>query len=209
MRTSTKRLCFTAIGVALYVALSMMVKVPLFTGHLALDIGYVVLAVYAYQFGAIPAAIVGGAGCCLVSMLSSGWFPPGWILGNIFIGLVVGFFAQGKNPIPALIAVVPSTFIGIGIIKTAVECWLYAIPWEVKFAKNMVAFVADTIVMVLGCVLATILQSRLSNEQTGLSYPDDCPLGGDTDNDCDGCIYSGDYHFDKETGCCVARPEQK
>lgn len=165
MRENTRKLCLTAIGVALYVALSMMVKIPLFTGHLALDLGYVVLAVYAYQMGAVSAAIVGGAGCCLVSMLSSGWFPPGWILGNIFIGLVVGFFAQGKSPVPALIAAVPSTFIGIGIIKTAVECWLYAIPWEVKFAKNMVAFVADAIVLLFGCILAVILQARLQSKK--------------------------------------------
>lgn len=33
-----------------------------------------------------------------------------------------------------------------------------------------------------------------------------CPLGGDTINDCEGCIYSEDYHFNKETGDCEVRP---
>lgn len=164
MKTNTKKLCLTAMGVALYVAVSMMVKIPLLTGHLALDLGYVVLAVYAFQLGAIPAAIVGGAGCCLVSMLTSGWFPPGWILGNIFVGLTVGVIAYRNRPIAATVASVPATFIGIGIIKTAVECWLYAIPWEVKFAKNMIAFVADAIVVVFGCVLAMALQMRLDKK---------------------------------------------
>ena len=36
---------------------------------------------------------------------------------------------------------------------------------------------------------------------------DECPLGGDTANDCDGCIYRGDYEFDKETGECVRRKD--
>lgn len=31
----------------------------------------------------------------------------------------------------------------------------------------------------------------------------ECPLGGDTTNDCDGCIYSVDYHF--VDGECIRR----
>ena len=33
----------------------------------------------------------------------------------------------------------------------------------------------------------------------------DCPPGGDISNDCDGCAYSGDYHYDYETRDCVPR----
>lgn len=33
----------------------------------------------------------------------------------------------------------------------------------------------------------------------------DCPMGGDTTNDCEGCIYSGDYHF--FNGDCVLRSD--
>ena len=36
---------------------------------------------------------------------------------------------------------------------------------------------------------------------------DECPLGGDTANDCDGCIYRGDYEFNKETEECVRRKD--
>lgn len=32
-----------------------------------------------------------------------------------------------------------------------------------------------------------------------------CPLGGDETNDCEGCSYSGDYHF--VGGECVSREE--
>jgi len=33
----------------------------------------------------------------------------------------------------------------------------------------------------------------------------ECPHGGDIDNDCAECVYSTDYHFDKKTGECVER----
>lgn len=36
-----------------------------------------------------------------------------------------------------------------------------------------------------------------------LDYGDDCPLGGDSTNDCEDCIYSIDYHYDN--GECVMR----
>lgn len=31
----------------------------------------------------------------------------------------------------------------------------------------------------------------------------ECPMGGDSTNDCDGCAYSGDYHC--VNGECVSR----
>ena len=33
----------------------------------------------------------------------------------------------------------------------------------------------------------------------------ECDLGGDISNDCEGCVYSGDYHYDTKTGECVKR----
>lgn len=35
----------------------------------------------------------------------------------------------------------------------------------------------------------------------------ECPLGGDTENDCADCAYSGDFHF--KNGECVSRKEDK
>ena len=32
-----------------------------------------------------------------------------------------------------------------------------------------------------------------------------CPYGGDMANDCAGCVYAGDFHY--EGGECVARPD--
>ena len=52
-----------------------------------------------------------------------------------------------------IITTILAVFIGIAFIKTVVECNLYAIPFEIKFPKNTVAFIADTIPMLIGLFL--------------------------------------------------------
>ena len=89
MMTNTKKITFTAIGIALYVVLSMSMKIPLIA-HISLDLGYIAFALYCYHFGAISGMIVGGVGCVLISLITTGWFPPGWFLGNLVIGLICG-----------------------------------------------------------------------------------------------------------------------
>jgi len=42
----TRYICTTAIGIATYCALSMSMRIPLGIGHIAVDLGYMVLAVY-------------------------------------------------------------------------------------------------------------------------------------------------------------------
>lgn len=154
IKRATLFICRVALGIALYAALSLSLHIPLFVGHLALDVGYVVLAMYALMMGPISAAIVGGVGCVIVSLISSGWFPAGWLLGNIFIGLVCGCFyttfdeyeSRSSNLVMTILVV----FMGIGLIKTGVECVLFDIPFLVKFVKNMTAFICDATVMALG-----------------------------------------------------------
>lgn len=162
---NTKNIAYNSIGIALYVAISMLLKIPFPVGHLALDCGYIVLAVYAYKFGAISSALVGGIGCCLVSLLYSGFFPIGWILGNVFIGIVVGFIAKKNiNVVFKIIISVFSVFVGICIIKTGVECFMFSIPVLVKFWKNFVAFVSDAIVLVIGIIFCEYMVRRKNNE---------------------------------------------
>lgn len=163
--TGVKKVSICGIGIALYVALSMMVKIPL-VGHASLDLGYIVLAVYCYHFGSVSGAVVGGVGCMLVSMLTTGWFPPGWITGNIFIGLVVGMVGKKRDisPEKRVGIVILSVFIGIFVIKTVIECCLYSIPFAVKLPKSAVVFFTDAVVMSVGTLLAPKLRRGATDE---------------------------------------------
>ena len=165
--TKINFIAITAIGIALYVALSMTMKIPII-GHIGLDLGYIALAVYCYCYGPLSGAIVGAGGCTLVSLITSGWFPPGWVLGNILIGFVCGKFYNRENKklrIPINIAVsIIAIFVGIIVIKTAVECMMFNIPVVVKLPKNAVAALVDTITMCAGLFVAYQIDPRINKK---------------------------------------------
>lgn len=152
----------TAMGIALYAVLSMTVKIPLI-GHIALDLGYIVLAIYSYHMGAVSAAIVGGCGAAIISVLT-GWFAPGWVVGNCIVGLGCGFLYNNgltlkcflHNTIITIIFVI----LGIFIAKTIIECSLYSIPYLIKMPKNLVATIVDAAVMCIGIWVAPKIRMK-------------------------------------------------
>ena len=156
--SKTKYITTTAIGIALYVALSMTAKIPLI-GHISLDLGYIVLAVYCYHFGAVSGAIVGAVGCMFVSLIMTGMLPIGWMVGNAVIGYSCGVeFKTYKvrlreSSANCLFCFVMCT-LGIFIFKTVIECFLYSIPFAVKIPKNAVAALIDAFVMCIGVLIA-------------------------------------------------------
>lgn len=163
---TTKQICTTALGIALYVCVSMTLKIPTGIGHLSLDLGYLVLAAYCYLFGCIPGAITGCAGAFLVSVLASGWMGPEWPAGNLFIGFACGFiYRKLKNrkygTACSIFATVIAVFIGICLTKTSIEIAMYGVVPSVKFLKNLSAFAMDAIVMSAGVPFAKQLSKRL------------------------------------------------
>lgn len=153
-----KDICITALGIALYVCVSMLLKIPVIN-HISLDLGYIILAVYCYRYGPITGAIVGFSGAFLVSLIATGWLGIEWPTGNLFIGAVCGYvynttkgkkYQAGINMITTIIAV----FIGISLIKTILACAIYDMPFIVKFISNSVAFAMDAIVMCIGLIMA-------------------------------------------------------
>lgn len=159
---TTKKIALLGIGIALYVVLSSVFNLPILAGtHLKTDLGYIAFGVFLYCVG-WEATIVGVAGCFIESMLFSGWIPIGWMVGQLLIGIICGIaYKKIKNiPINIIITII-AVFIGIGLCKTAIECYLYTIPFGVKFAKNAVAFIADAIPMVIGLLLGYKLKPVL------------------------------------------------
>ena len=167
-----KEITFNAIGIALYVVLGMTMKIPLI-GHIGLDLGYVVFGCWLFLLGK-SATVVGVIGCMLESLLISGWIPIGWMVGQTIIGLICGycyfmnngsrlFVPDRKAAIENMIITCFAILIGIGIVKTLIECALYNIPFEVKVVKNLVACAADSITMILGYKIGyTYYDTRLN-----------------------------------------------
>ena len=150
---NTKKIALLGIGIALYFVLGMTVKIPLIS-HIQTDLGYIVFGVFLYLLGPI-ACVIGVLGCLLESLLISGWIPIGWMAGQFVIGIICGFAYKKIRSLPVNIVItVVAVFIGIGVIKTGIECALYSIPLLIKFPKNAIAFVADAIPMIVGLLIA-------------------------------------------------------
>ena len=159
----TKKIALLGMGLALYVVLGAMVKIPLIA-HIQTDLGYIAFGFMLFYLG-WQATIIGVAGCLLESLLFSGWVPMGWMLGQAFIGISCGIAYKKIKPIWInILLTVLAVFIGIGLIKTGVECKLYDIPLLIKLPKNVIAFVADSIPMILGYVLAKTTKIKALTE---------------------------------------------
>ncbi len=143
-----------AICTASYCALSAMMKIPII-GAISLDLGYIALAIGCAKFG-MWGAFIGAIGCGIESILFSPYgFSIGWFIGNLIIGLGCGYvFRKTETVWKRIIAIIVFTALGILVAKTAIECFLYAIPFEVKIIKSFMAFVVDTITMIIGVFAA-------------------------------------------------------
>lgn len=150
----TKKITTLAILTALYVALSAMMKIP-FIGNISLDLGYIAFVVALMLFG-YEGIIVGVIGCTLESILFSAYgFSISWAIGNLIVGLL---FAYGVSRIDYNAKVYMSfamvaCLLGIGIVKTFIESYLYAIPLAIKFPKNLVATMVDSFTMWIGILI--------------------------------------------------------
>lgn len=152
---TTKNICLTAMGTALFVVLSLCLQVPVFENYY-LCLGYVVMMVFCCYFSTFSSVIVGTLGVVLYCLLISGLRGmPGWAAGNMVIALAVslafkctaGLEKQWLRHLIMMCVIVVATAAGILGIKSMVEAAIYTQPFLLRVAKNVYAFVADIVVM--------------------------------------------------------------
>lgn len=169
MTKTTKNICFTAMGVALYVVLALCLQVPVFENYY-LCLGYVSMMVFCYYFGAPSGITVGVLGVVLYCVLINGLRGlPGWAAGNLVIGLAVGLTCSLtrkientlKRTILISTSIILSTAIGILGVKSIVEVALYAQPIIVRIAKNLYAFIADVVVLIASLPICVCLKKTI------------------------------------------------
>ena len=176
MSVSIKRICAIGLGIALYVVFALCLQVPVFENYY-LCLGYVAMAVYCYSFGPWAGAAVGGLGVVLYCLLINGLRGmPGWAMGNLVIGIALGLtFRVTRNITSAplrwmldALAIVAATAVGILIVKSFTEVVLYAQPMLVRIVKNIYAFVADVVMLLVSLPLCVQLDKSLKRHFAGL-----------------------------------------
>ena len=154
---TTRNLCVKALGIALFVVLTMCLQVPVFENYY-LCLGYVVMAMYCYSLGPIKGAAVGFFGVVLYCLLTSGLRGmPGWAVGNIVIGTALGLTCKATEGMKSKLirhiiiccSIIISTAIAMLGVKSIIECFLYAQPFLLRTANNIYAFIADVVVLII------------------------------------------------------------
>ena len=157
MNTTTQRITLLAVGIALFVALSICLQVPVFENYY-LCLGYVVMAVYCYSFGTVNGTIAGTLGVVLYCLVINGLRGmPGWALGNIVIGISIGLAFRNTKKMNNLTmrtlinvtAITVGTALGILVVKSLTESILYAQPFVFRAGKNVYAVIADVVVLII------------------------------------------------------------
>lgn len=158
----TNKITLTGLLTALYVVLSLSLKINLI-GNITIDLGYVALAIACCLLGGW-AGFVGAIGCSLESLLFSAYgFSISWFIANLIIGLGCGIiFKKTNNTVLRAIAIVLFTALGVFVAKTVIECKLYNIPFAVKIMKNAVAFIVDTIAMLIGLYITPYIKKAIN-----------------------------------------------
>ena len=178
MNTTTQRITLLAVGIALFVVLTMCLQVPVFENYY-LCLGYVVMMVYCYIFGPASGAIVGSLGVILYCVLTAGLRGmPGWTLGNLVIGIICGIVFTKAKMIESVwlrrglmaVTIIAVTAAGILGIKSLTESLLYAQPILVRMAKNIYAFAADAVMMTVSIPVCEVLEKSKSLEHLQKSY---------------------------------------
>ena len=161
MKISTRKITLTAVGAALFAALSLCLQVPVFENYY-LCLGYAVMAVYCYSFGTACGTAAGTLGVVVYCLVINGLRGmPGWAAGNIILGIVLGLTFKatrklGEGPLRAAVhtaAVVAASALGILVVKSFTEVLLYGQPMAVRMAKNVYAFAADAAVLLVSLPL--------------------------------------------------------
>ena len=167
MNKKTKTIAMLGMLTALYVVLSAFLKFTLF-GNIMVDLGYIAFAFALCMYGLLG-TVVGVIGCALESILFSAYgFSISWVAANLVIGLFCGFaFKKAHSDIEKYLVTAAAVAVGMIVVKTVIECALYGIPLAVKIPKNVVAFAADYVTMIMGIMLYKILYNRKVVRENG------------------------------------------
>lgn len=170
---NTRTITFLGLGTALFLVLSMCLRVPVFENYY-LCLGYVVMTVYIWCFQWYEGAIIGFAGVILYCVVGGLGFNgmPGWAVGNIVIGLILGMAIKLAKKLKnkalqgmlIVMAAIVATFLGIEIVKSLIDSFIVAQPVSVRIAKNFTSFVSDAFVVVMSlpvCLLTEKQAKRL------------------------------------------------
>ncbi len=163
----TKTIVATALGAALFMVLSMFVKIPTFVPNTEVQTSYGVCSFFAALFGPIAGALIAFIGHALSDAVSYGSVWWSWVIASAFSGFVYGFaFSRlkvdegvftGKDIATFNIIQVIGNAIAWIVIAPVLDIVMYGEPANLVFTQGAVAALSNAIsCAVIGTLLLFI-----------------------------------------------------
>ena len=158
MINKTYTIVYTASGVALFFVLSYLLLIPIGTSPIFIDLGYIVLFVFALKFGSLSGLMVGFLGHTLKDILIFGSIIGSWAPVTGLLGLLLGLFAKYmlKNIDNSKTF---NAFNSIIIILSNAVCWIGIAPlystivlgvdYRMMLTFGMFAFISNSLTMLI------------------------------------------------------------
>ena len=165
---TVRQITLYAAGIALFVVVGCMIPIPIPNTSAHIDLGYTIMAIYAYLFGPIAGLLVGGFGRFLEDMILFGSIgSPGWLIASFSMGFLLGlifrYTKQMKNQTVATTLAVLGTLIVnavflIGFAPFISSLW-NGVPYVAKLPSGISAFATNSVaIAVLGMPLGKLLE---------------------------------------------------
>ncbi len=161
---TTKTLVGTGLGAALFIVLTMFVKVPSPIPNTTINITYGVEAFFGVVFGPIAGGLIGLIGHTISDSLMWGTPSWAWVAGSAVVGIVSGLcyyfmdIESGKFSVKDAVILCVLSVLGNAIawllVAPAGDMIQYAQPWDYVFAQGLMAFGSNAITT---CVLSVLL----------------------------------------------------
>ena len=155
---STKTIVATGLGGALFMVLFMFVKVPSPVPETNLQLAYAISGFFGLLFGPVAGGLIAFVGHALSDFLSYGspWWS--WVIASGVAGAIGGVaylnsktdIEQGEFDVKTFVIWnVIANAVAWLIVAPVLDIAMYAEPVSLSFTQGVVAFIMDTIVVVV------------------------------------------------------------
>jgi energy-coupling factor transport system substrate-specific component len=162
---SVKTVVAIVIGSALMFVLMRFLQIPLGVLHTYLNLGIVILSVFAAIFGPIAGLLIGFIGHTLTDLTGGEGVWWSWVIADAFYGFAVGFFwklykiEEGEFDIMQVLIFngiqIAANLLAWAAIAPILDILIYHEPSDSSFYQGLIAAALNIgVVLILGSILA-------------------------------------------------------
>lgn len=131
-----KKLMLTLLGIIVYYAVGMFVKIETANIHSDIMLRYPVLTMFAAVLGPIPGLVIGACGQICFDLTSFGYLKLPTVIGSMLLGLIIGWRRPDK-PLRYTIDCLLANVIVWAAVVPLMDVWMRGFGWQEAFTAGL------------------------------------------------------------------------